>query len=572
MFVRRNDMVMQNNMTYVGIMESRVSPFIQQTMRQKQITGLSVALVDDSQILFAKGYGFADKQAHRLATPHTVYKIGSITKIFTGTAAMQLYERGLLDIDKPVVEYLPEFSIKNRTGDISQITPRTLMTHHSGIPSDWYLNYWSDEPHAFRNVPDYLQESHLAFSPNTVFSYSNLAMSLLGIIIERVSNQTYQQYIEQNILAPLHMTDSALVSDKVSSSLLSKAYAQGKEVDDPILRDAPAGAIFSNVQDMARFASMILAGGNYLGANILENKTLDEMLLSQNESIQLDFGFRIGLNWMLSRPSLSFAGRVCWHDGGSPHFYSILIALPDLKLGAIVLSNSDGGMINVGLIADEILKHAAAVKTGQNVPVLKNSLVASQIKKNKEEKFVTGRFASANGMVKFIQHNHALRAIMQGQQFSLKSIDGEWYSLQLLLFGWMPLRIASIASLYLTVRTIDGRRILGADQYGLQVPFGIEYMPISIPVGWADALGKYHLKTDDKLPPFNSLSLTIEGDVLFLRTTARKVGKMAMVLQPVSDTEAIVLGFGRAGGVTVELLNHNDEKILRMLGLEFIKN
>jgi hypothetical protein len=121
------------------------------------------------------------------------------------------------------------------------------------------------------------------------------------------------------------------------------------------------------------------------------------------------------LNGMLSRPSLSFAGRVYWHDGGSPRFYSILIALPDLKLGAIVLSNSDGGMINVGLIADEILKHAAAVKTGQNVPVLKNSLVAAQIKKNKEEKFVTGRFASAHGMVKIIQHNHAVRAIIQGQ-------------------------------------------------------------------------------------------------------------------------------------------------------------
>lgn len=566
-------MVTQNNMTYVGLLESHVSPLIRQMMRQKHITGLSVALVDDREILFAKGYGFADKQAHQLAMPRTVYKIGSITKVFTGTAAMQLYERGLLDIDKPVVEYLPEFSIKNHMdGSISQITPRTLMTHHSGIPSDWYLNYCSDEPHAFRSVLAYLQESHLVFPPNTVFSYSNLAMSLLGIIIERVSNQSYQQYIEHNILIPMQMTDSGLVSSKVSSLLLSKAYAQEKEVDDPSPRDAPAGAIFSNVQDMARFTAMILAGGNYQGAQILESKTLDEMLSPQNESIALDFGFRIGLNWMLSRPSLACAGRVCWHDGGSPHFYSILIALPDIKLGAVVLSNSDGGMINVGLIADEILKCASAFKTCQNVATLKNSSVSPQIKKNKEEALIIGRFASANGIVEISQHNHALRAVMQGQQFSLKSIDSEWYSLQLLLFGLLPLRVASIASLYLTVRMIDGRRILGVDQYGLQVPFGIEYQPVSIPAAWADSLGKYHLKTYDKLAPFNSLSVTIEDDILFLRTTARKLGKMAMVLKPVSDTEAIVLGFGRAGGVTVELLNQNDEKILRMLGLEFIES
>lgn len=114
-------MKMPEGMMYADTMEFRVAPLVQQAMRQKRIAGLSLALVDDSEILWARGYGYADKEARQLATTRTVYKIASITKVFTGTAAMQLPERGLLDIDKPVSQYLPEFSIKSRAGHNKQL-------------------------------------------------------------------------------------------------------------------------------------------------------------------------------------------------------------------------------------------------------------------------------------------------------------------------------------------------------------------------------------------------------------------------------------------------------------------
>jgi hypothetical protein len=161
---------------------------------------------------------------------------------------------------------------------------------------------------------------------------------------------------------------------------------------------------------------------------------------------------------------------------------------------------------------------------------------------------------------------------MQGQQFSLTPTDDGWFSLRLLLFGFLPVWIASIAALRLTVRMINGRRILGLDQYGLQVPFGVEYTSTPIPLEWTESSGEYHLKTKDKLPPFNSLRLTIEEGVPTLRTIARKVGRMSMVLQPITDTEATILGFGRTGGVTVELINQNGVRTLGMLGMEFTKS
>jgi CubicO group peptidase (beta-lactamase class C family) len=562
-----------NNLNYAEMLETRISPFVQHLMRQKHITGLSIVLVDDNGILAAQGYGFADRQAQLAATPRTIYRIGSITKLFTGTAAMQLCERDLLELDKPVVEYLPEFSIKTtRAGDLSRITPRSLMTHHSGLPADWYANYWNDDPHAFRQVIGYLRNCTLAFPPNTVFSYSNLATSLMGIIIERVSGLSYQDYIKQNILAPLKMSDSALNAGQVPPTLLSKAYARDHEVEEPILRDAPAGAILSNVQDMSHFLAMALAGGSFDGSTILGSKSLDEMLSPQNADVKLDLGFQIGLNWMLSRPALSSAGRVCWHDGGSPHFFSILIALPDAKLGAVVLSNSDGGMINVGLIANELLKQAVAVKTGEKVSSSGAQSVSAKVQDKEQPEPSTGTFAAANGIIQISQHKDALRAKMQGMQFSLTDRGDGWYAPRLLLFGFLPVKIASIESLRLAVRSIDGQRILGMEQYGLRVPFGVEYSPVDIPAAWAESVGEYRLTTQDKLPPFTSLNLKIKEGTLLIQLTARKAGKMSLVLRPVSDTEAVVLGFGRVAGVTVELSPQDDRKTLKMIGLEFAKS
>jgi len=550
----------------------RVSPFIKQIMQKKQITGLSIALVDENGVLFAEGFGQADKRGQQSATPRTVYKIGSITKLFTGTAAMQLAERGLLDIDKPITEYLPEFSIKCRPGDLSQITGRTLMTHHSGLPADCYHDYWSDDPHAFRKVIEYLKDFHLTFPPNTIFSYSNLATSLMGIIIERVSHLSYQDYIEENILTPLGMNDSATTTEGVSVALLSKAYSRGKEVEDPMLRDAPAGAIFSNVLDMAQFTSTVLANGSHQGVSILRSQTLAEMLRPQDEDIKLDQGFRIGLNWMLSRPTLSYAGRVCWHDGGTPHFFSVLVALPDVKLGAVVLSNSDGGMVNVHLIADEILKQAVKVKTGKTAPAPETHAASVPIEQIKQSESPTGTFASASGIVRIFQYKGSLRAFLQGTQFSLIPTGDGWYSLRFLLFGFIPLKIAAVVGLRLTVRSMDGQKILGMEQNGLQAAFGVEYSPAHIPASWSESLGNYRLVTESKLPPFTAIFLTIRDGVLLLQAKARKIGKMSLVLGPISDTESVILGFGRSGGETVELIPQNGVKMLRMIGLQFVKS
>ncbi len=149
---------------------------------------------------------------------------------------MQLRDRGVLDIDRPLVEYLPGLSLAASARELRGITSRTLMTHHSGLPGDWYDGYWSDEPGSFRNVLEHLKGCSLPFSPGTVFSYSNLGTSLLGVLIEAMGRLPSQEYVERKILAALEMNDSAARTDGRPRLHVCKAYSRGELVEDPTLR------------------------------------------------------------------------------------------------------------------------------------------------------------------------------------------------------------------------------------------------------------------------------------------------------------------------------------------------
>ncbi|HWR72054.1 MAG TPA: serine hydrolase domain-containing protein, partial [Nitrospirota bacterium] len=182
---------------------------IKKEMKKFDVTGLSIALVDDQRVVWAEGFGYADKANKVPATPETVYRVGSISKLFTVTAAMQLAEQGRFDIDKPLQTYLPEFSIKSRFPDAGPITPRSIMTHHSGLPSDLIQGMWTKDPEPFTSVASRLTDEYAAYPPNFVFSYSNLAMTLLGHAIEKTSGRDFVSLLDDRVLKPLQMTHSS---------------------------------------------------------------------------------------------------------------------------------------------------------------------------------------------------------------------------------------------------------------------------------------------------------------------------------------------------------------------------
>src|SRR5512142_199608 len=267
---------------------------IEKEMSDADVTGLSIALVDDQDVVWAQGFGYADKAAGIKATPDTVYHLGSIAKVFTATAAMQLAEQGKIDIDQPLQKYLPEFSIRSRFGDTRGITPRNIMTHHSGLPGYWVRGMADRHPAPFEEQVTAVRNEYVATPPNTVFAYSNLGVSLLGAAIGEVSGDCYAGYMNRYLLQPLGMTRS-----EFAARIPGKAYKDGKEVEAIPLRDLPSSSLISSANDMTHFMQMLFADGRCGGRQIVRPETLREMFKAQNANVPLDFDFRLGLGWML---------------------------------------------------------------------------------------------------------------------------------------------------------------------------------------------------------------------------------------------------------------------------------
>lgn len=205
---------------------------IKKEMKSRNITGVSIALVDDQRIVWAEGFGYADKANNVPATPETVYGVGSISKLFTATAAMQLVEQGKMDIDKPVQTYLPEFSIMTRFPDAGPVTPRNIMTHHSGLPSNLNKGMWSKNPEPFTNVVTRIKNDYVAYPPNFIFSYSNLGVTLLGHAIQNVSGRDFPGYMDESLFRPMNMNLSGFSVRPDMKPFLAKGYRNSKEIDE----------------------------------------------------------------------------------------------------------------------------------------------------------------------------------------------------------------------------------------------------------------------------------------------------------------------------------------------------
>ena len=193
--------------------------WIEQQVTHRNLPGLSIAIVFDQEIVWAKGYGYSDVEQKIPATPSTVYRIGSVTKLFTSTAILQLRDQGKLRLDDPVSLYLPWFRIRNPFPDAPEITFRHLLTHTSGLPREAAFPYWTDHVFPTREaLAAAVPGQDAVDAPETTYHYSNLGMSLLGEVVTEVSGQPWADYVQEKILQPLGMVRSASASRSATSS------------------------------------------------------------------------------------------------------------------------------------------------------------------------------------------------------------------------------------------------------------------------------------------------------------------------------------------------------------------
>ena len=187
-----------------------------------RVPGMSVIIVQDQDILWSGGFGMANMEEQVKATPSTLYSICSISKLFTSVAVMKLYDEGRLRLDDEIQDLLPWYDLPQQFEDSWPVTIRTLLTHSSGLPRESNHPYWTGPDFPFPSTDSLkseLKNQETLYPSSTYFQYSNLAMSLLGEVIEELSSMSYEDYIVKEILDPLSMHDTRTFFLKTSMAL-----------------------------------------------------------------------------------------------------------------------------------------------------------------------------------------------------------------------------------------------------------------------------------------------------------------------------------------------------------------
>jgi CubicO group peptidase (beta-lactamase class C family) len=561
-----------------GFTEEYISWLIRREMKEHNVQGLSIALVDDQHVIWAQGFGYADVSKKIPATDETVYPTASIAKLFTIIAALQLKEQNKIDLDQPLQIYLPEFSIKTRFPDSGPITVRSLMSHHSGLPSDRLKGIMSRKLVPFTDVVNEMKDEYVAYPPNFVFSYSNLAIRLLGYMVQKISGQDFVSYMDESVLRPIGMTGASFVPRPDLKPLLSKGYQAGKESRDFLLRDLPSpeGPLYASATDLSRFIQMIFANGAAGRQRILKPETLSEMLRPQNNHVPLDLDFRIGLGWFLNDVDIENAGLVASHGGALSLFYSQLIILPEHKLGVVVLANSSSARGVVNRVTEETLKLALEAKTGITQPEVAKPLHepippwSEKVLKDYE-----GHYATGLRVYTVTAKGDRLYTRLLGLPVELVPHGIGKFSIQYRLFGFLPIKAKQLEGLQFSLTRIKGHEVLVLHHKGKKYLLGEKIESRPIPDAWLKRVGDYELvNPDDYFPLIEKADLSYENNLLLLDVTTPMLGALGterwrFAIRPVSQTEAVVLGLGRNMGETIHVVTESGEERLRYSGCEF---
>ncbi len=354
--------------------EGAYETYVQKLLDEFQVPGAIVAVAKDGELFYEKTFGYRDLEEGTPINLDTVFGIGSITKSFTCLAIMQLQEEGKLSVNDPVVKYLPEF----RTPDEAHtkaITIHHFMTHTLGLPPlpslipamqrsleadptaeellKQFAKYGNEPIDTFEQLMAYIGELKIELlgPPGTQFSYSNDAFGLLGTIVERASGQSYESYIQEQILQPLGMDRSVFHVDELGEDdnvamLYTPKVKEGvrQVLRAPVWWDSPsmraAGFLKASARDMLRYAELYRTGGSSHGATIISKESVAQMVEphARIDSVR-SYGYGLGI------VPFSEGHTLIQHTGGIKGVTAQMFIVPEAGLTGILLTNMDDAPI-----------------------------------------------------------------------------------------------------------------------------------------------------------------------------------------------------------------------------------
>lgn len=322
---------------------TEIDRFIQRFLEEEGIPGLAVVIAREEQIVFEKGYGVTSLDNPSPVSPRTVFDLASVSKSFTALGVLLLRDEGLIDLDSPLVLYLPDFQLDDRQLS-DRITVRHLLNQTSGLPAV------STEPLAFYEGTDAMEDMVAALGdiklntdPGGAFEYANLNYALLGALIEQTTGLTFEDYMQQRVFTPLGLGNTTLYPDEAASGERADGhqllFGQVITKNTPIYRSASAaGWVMSSAEDMGRWLLLHLNSGRLDGKQVVPERDIRQ---AHEAGVTFDLNGEIvsyGMGWFSEIIDDNLA--VVWHGGDTLNFGADMLLFPSQRLGVAVLINS----------------------------------------------------------------------------------------------------------------------------------------------------------------------------------------------------------------------------------------
>ncbi len=330
-----------------------------------------IGLVDGERIVWSEAFGYIDKASKTPPTTDTLFAIGSTSKLFAGMATMKLVEEGKIDLDAPLVQYLPDFHMVSP--EYSQITVRMLLNHSAGFPGGDYRgdSTYEPKPDFAAQVQQTLTTQRLKYTPGEMATYCNDCFTMIDPLVAAVSGgKTYAEFVQDEILTPLGMTHTRFAAAPFPAGSYAPYYACKADysgtvnVPDPQIytNTYPAGGLYTSANDMARVAMMLMNGGRYGKTRVLSEASVAE--IGRDQTLQLPVNpvptesYGLGWDWV-TYPGLAAVGVRAWaKPGGAAGYATQFIVAPDEGLAVIVTGVALG--FDPGKVAEQVLLHALA--------------------------------------------------------------------------------------------------------------------------------------------------------------------------------------------------------------------
>ncbi len=529
--------------------------YITNLMTEHNIPGLTIALVNSQEVVWAEAFGYADLEQGIPATTNTVMMIGSVSKLLTSFMALQLMDEGVFDLDANITNYVAEFSMLPRfPGQAGGWTLRAMMHHRSGIPGDIYNGAFSHGPYwpdYTRWLIEYFQGAYPLYPPGLFASYCNSGFNVAGEAIARRDGADYTAAAETRVFSPLQMPYSSFLLDKPAvAENLATGYAAGGLPVPWMLANMPAtGGAFSRPLDMANVIKMLLAGGVFNGSRYLSTNALFHLANHAPGPLDVDNYLKTGLGLdTVDDPALNYAGRAWAKNGSTSTFEALLEILPDQQLGIFININCANNMTLAAV--RKILADAVKEKTGLERPPLPP--MPSPAETNLDQaalQAVAGYYVTKDGVDLFLaETNGTLSCVRNAQTNSVATtnyrphVNGRFF-----IPGKPELQMAftNLAGYDVIVCYGCDGTVKNEVMYGgyAEYLYGARYAPPAVSAAWSNRCGRIWFADNLLYSDYNlaagspsALILSSSNGILSLE------GIGSFTLEPANDNLAFAAG------------------------------